>query len=206
MDSGATGLYVDHSWIEQNKIKTTALPFPVHAYNTDGSPNHLTQEVELCFAIQGHVSKGWFHVVNLNKKVMIISMSWLRTHSPVINWETGKIQFTHCPKTCGAQNIDEPSVKILIEQSRSEMVNIDDETINELLDSQIFIMENPSTWIAQEVLSNKKVLTLEDIKKGPYKDYADVFSEEGFQDLPPHRHWEHAIDLVPDWKEKKWKA
>ena len=77
LDSGATGLYVDRSWIEKNKIKTTALPFPVHAYNADGSPNHSTQEVELRFAIQGHVSKGWFHVVNLNKKAMIIGMSWL---------------------------------------------------------------------------------------------------------------------------------
>ena len=91
LDSGATGLYVDRNWIEKNDIKTTPLQFPVHAYNADGSPNHSTQEVELRFAIQGHITKGWFHVVNLNKKAIIIGMSWLRTHNPVIDWESGKL-------------------------------------------------------------------------------------------------------------------
>jgi len=206
LDSGATGLYVDRSWVEKNNIKTTPLQFPVHAYNADGSPNHSTQEVELRFAIQGHVSKGWFHVVNLNKKAMIIGMSWLRTHNPQIDWETGFIKFTRCPKTCGAQNIDTPQIKELLEQSKGELIEIDDDDINELLEEEIFLTENPSTKIAREGLAKKRTITLEDIKKGPYADYLDVFSEEGFNELPPHRPWDHAIMLEPNWEERKWKA
>src|SRR5258708_22054766 len=33
-----------------------------------------------------------------------------------------------------------------------------------------------------------------------YKDFADVFSEEAFTHLPPHKVWDHAIELHPDTK------
>ena len=94
-----------------------------------------------------------------------------------------------------------------MEQSKNELVDVDEDIINELLDDhRIMMFENPSTRIAREALKGKKVLTLEDIQNGPYAEYADVFSEEGFQKLPPFRTWDHAIDLVPDWESRKWKA
>src|SRR5258707_13554465 len=33
-----------------------------------------------------------------------------------------------------------------------------------------------------------------------YKDFADVFSEEAFAHLPPHKVWDHAIELHPNAK------
>ncbi len=33
-----------------------------------------------------------------------------------------------------------------------------------------------------------------------YRDFADVFSEEAFTHLPPHKAWDHAIELQPDAK------
>src|SRR5258705_9766476 len=33
-----------------------------------------------------------------------------------------------------------------------------------------------------------------------YKDFTDVFSEEAFAHLPPHKVWDHAIELHPDAK------
>src|SRR5258708_21129198 len=33
-----------------------------------------------------------------------------------------------------------------------------------------------------------------------YKDFADVFSEAAFAHLPPHKVWDHAIELHPDAK------
>src|SRR5260221_52322 len=33
-----------------------------------------------------------------------------------------------------------------------------------------------------------------------YKDFADVFSEEAFAHLPPHKAWDHTIELHPDAK------
>jgi len=62
-------------------------------------------------------------------------------------------------------------------------------------------IENVSTRLAQEAFTSKKHLMLEDIANGPYADFTDIFSSEGFDDLPPHRKWDHAIDLKPDFKE-----
>src|SRR5260221_6232727 len=33
-----------------------------------------------------------------------------------------------------------------------------------------------------------------------YKDFADVFSEEAFTHLPPHKAWDHTIELHPNAK------
>ena len=58
-----------------------------------------------------------------------------------------------------------------------------------------------STRLAIEATQSQKHLTLDDIRKGPYAEYEDVFSEEGFNELPPHRKWDHAIDLIPNYEE-----
>ena len=47
---------------------------------------------------------------------------------------------------------------------------------------------------------------MDDILQGPYADFADVFSQEGFDELPPHRKWDHAIDLKPDYVEWNMKV
>ena len=207
LDSGATGLYVDRTWIEKNGIKTQPLDFPLEIYNADGTKNNagtITHEVELRFAVQGHVSKGWFHVVNLNRKSMIIGMEWLRRHNPVIDWIKGTIEYPRCPPHCAAAK--SLRAKELAECSLNEIAEIPVSFLNQELSPQINIFENPSTRIAREALANKKVVTLEDIKKGPYADFVDVFSEAGYQELPPHRPWDHAIELVPDWESRRWKA
>ena len=58
-----------------------------------------------------------------------------------------------------------------------------------------------STRLAAEASKHKKLTTMDDILRGPYADFADVFSQEGFDELPPHRKWDHAIDLKPDYVE-----
>jgi len=32
----------------------------------------------------------------------------------------------------------------------------------------------------------------------PYHNFADVFSKDAFNELPPQKPWDHAIDLTPD--------
>ena len=56
-----------------------------------------------------------------------------------------------------------------------------------------------------EALKDKDVLTLEDIKSGPFAEFADIFEEANYQELPPHRLWDHKIELTDDWETKKWK-
>ena len=39
LDSGATGLFIDHAWLCQKKITTHRLEHPIEVYNIDGSVN-----------------------------------------------------------------------------------------------------------------------------------------------------------------------
>jgi len=138
---------------------------------------------------------------------MIIGIDWLKEHNPRIDWATGKLTFNRCPKSCGALNLDDTHLRALYQQSISHMVSFSEDYIPEInkLDEHIFLYETKSTFLAREALKEKTVNNLDDIKKGPYAEYVDVFSEEGFQELPPHRPWDHAIELVPNWESKRWK-
>ena len=184
LDSGASGLYVDRKWIEKNNISTSLLDFPLSVFNADGTSNtngKITHEVELRFVIQGHATCGWFHVVDLRNKSMIIGMTWLKEHNPVIDWKSGQIEFQRCPKTCGADSTSH-HIQALIIKSRTFMVDTSDAFINEI--SHGIHVTTHSTRLAIDAYKDKKVHTFEDILAGPYAEYADIFSDQGFTELP----------------------
>ena len=43
LDSGATGLFIDHAWLHQKKIFTRKLEHPIEVYNIDRSVNRGVQ-------------------------------------------------------------------------------------------------------------------------------------------------------------------
>ena len=50
LDSGVTGLFIDHTWLHQKKITTCKLEHPIEVYNIDGSVNRggsIMKEVTL---------------------------------------------------------------------------------------------------------------------------------------------------------------
>src|SRR5258707_4019304 len=57
----------------------------------------------------------------------------------------------------------------------------------------------PSQRLAEEAQA-QRVHPPESAIPKCYKDFADVFSEEAFAHLPPHKAWDHAIELHPDAK------
>src|SRR5258707_244907 len=57
----------------------------------------------------------------------------------------------------------------------------------------------PSQRLAEEAQAQRACLSRSTILE-QYKDFADVFSEEAFAHLPPHKAWDHAIDLHHDAK------
>jgi hypothetical protein len=58
--------------------------------------------------------------------------------------------------------------------------------------------ENISTYLAIENLRKFKQTTLEDILRDPYYNFINVFNKTDFDELPPHKKWDHAIELIPD--------
>lgn len=206
LDSGATGLYIDKGFVDKHGLTTHELQQPLRVYNADGSHNSngvITHEVQLQFTVQGHTSKNWFYVTDLAGKAIIVGMNWLRDHNPVIDWQTGKITFNRCPSSCGGQTLIPQNLNKLIDES-TELS--EDELINREIRHQILLVQTESTRLATEAWKKQEHLSLDDILKGPYNDFVDVFSEEGFQAVPGRRKWDHAIDLQPDWQDKTWKS
>jgi len=60
----------------------------------------ITEEVTLILSYQGHKEHAVFKVCNLGKSNLIIGYTWLHKHNLEINWETGKVEMTRCPREC----------------------------------------------------------------------------------------------------------
>ena len=190
LDSGATASFIDSQWAQKNNLSTLPLLSPQNVFNADGTQNlHgcVTHQVQLCIAVQGHVCLKWFFITNLGKsKKMIIGIDWLKEHNPSIDWAKGSLKFNQCPVSCGSSNTEDSHLQ---QFSISFMVNIPEDYTEELntdYKDDYFIYETVSNKLAREALKHQMVTNLDDIKKGPYSDYLNVFSEEGFQELPPY--------------------
>ena len=76
-------------------------------FNADGTKNgEVTWFAPLEVKINRH--KEWIKtvVIDLNSIDIFLGYNWLVKHNPEVNWDTGTIQFTRCPKTCRTQHQD----------------------------------------------------------------------------------------------------
>jgi hypothetical protein len=234
LDSGAAGLYVDWRFVEKHQLETKKLDNPILVYNVDGTQNRegeINRSVNLIIGIQDHYEQATFMVTDLGRKNMIIGINWLKAHNPEIDWVKGEFVFSRCPAWCGgsspkgqaqprADAFSKPDI------TPKHMGNVgtqaeEDKSLNEhyipfdSLDSREFIREadihfinaaeNHSTRLAREAQLSQKLTSLEDILDGPYADYADIFEKKDFDELPPNKKWDHAIELKPDFKPFKAK-
>jgi len=102
-DSGATGMFIDKKFAEGNGIAMRLLDKPICVYNVDGTLNQggsITHEVTLMLSHKEHKEKAVFEVCDLGKSTVIIGYTWVQKHNPTIDWKTGDIKFTRCPREC----------------------------------------------------------------------------------------------------------
>ena len=170
--------------MEDNSIPTRKLSYIMYAFNADDSLNSttITHHAQITVNYKGHTSRDWYYVTDLGDKTMIIGMTWLRTHNPLIDWRTGSIEFTRCPKYCGqypklSSTLEAFDVASILTEFATSEVNILCHSINAKVHAS-------QEW-AIEDYKNRKVMTLEDIKTGPFADYADVFEDTINHTLPP---------------------
>src|SRR6266404_438560 len=67
----------------------------------------------------------------------------------------------------------------------------------EWAEQHIRATNTPSQWLAQEAQKAEVSQPLEDMVLAQYHNFRDVFSKEAFDELPPWKAWDHAIDLSP---------
>jgi len=114
LDSGATGLFIGCAWLRQKKITTRKLGHPIEVYNINRSVNRggsITEEVTLILSYQGHKECAVFEVCDLGKSNLIIGYTWLHKHNPEVDWETGKVEMTRCPRECNVSERRQKGIK-----------------------------------------------------------------------------------------------
>src|SRR5258708_25119688 len=89
LDSGATDMFINQSFVQKHQLETTLLPQPVLMHNVDGSPNEnrsVTEEVHITLCFGCHSERAHLVVANLGQQTVIIGHSWLTLHNPEVDW------------------------------------------------------------------------------------------------------------------------
>ena len=108
LDSGATSLFIDVEFVKEQKLQTHPLPHAIPVYNINGTANEagsIKEEVDLICTFGNHTERATFSVTSLGQLAIILGHTWLVEHNPEIDWCTGNIRMTCCPKSCGMRPV-----------------------------------------------------------------------------------------------------
>src|SRR5260221_2505152 len=106
LDSGATGMFINRSFMQKHQLETTSLPQPILVCNVDGSPNEngsVTEEVHVTLRFGHHSKRAHLAVTNLGQQTVIIGHSWLTLHNPEVDWVSQKVLMTQSTPSCNGR-------------------------------------------------------------------------------------------------------
>lgn len=211
VDSGATNLFISDHERKRCHLELVPLKRTIPVYNVDGSPNEVggvKSYVEAIISFNNHREKTRLYVANLGNTPLILGHTWLKFHNPNIDWKTGEVKMSRCPRSCGMNYREERKART---GSHVRVQEIEDESEEELRDARKnskFLPNDDDACIRQAetgVAENDSELSDEEWSKktGVPQDYVKwrkVFEAKGFDELPPERPWDHAIELKPGSK------
>src|SRR5258708_1944384 len=103
LDSRATGMFINWSFVQKHQLETTPLPQPILMHNVNGSPNEngsVMEEVHITLHFGHHSKRAHLTVANLGQQTVIIGHSWLTLHNPEVDWVSQKVSMMQCPPSC----------------------------------------------------------------------------------------------------------
>ena len=103
LDCGATDLFMNSNFVQQNKLTTKKLSQPIPVYNVDGTLNEAGSILEVWDAVLqycDHTECAMFAVTGLGNQNIILGLTWLHEHNPKVNWQLGDMTMSHCPNHC----------------------------------------------------------------------------------------------------------
>ena len=185
LDSGCTGTTMDQQFAKEKGLETHKLPRPIPVYNADGSINQvgsITEFVIVELTIDDHKEQIAMGLSQLSTHAIFLGYDWLQKHNPIIDWREHTLKFTcnndHVPNLVATDDSDEKEEERLFAINHSYLRNL-------------------STEIAIQSGEAKRAQTFEEIVPKAYHEFKDVFDKETFDELPPRRPWDHAIELLP---------
>src|SRR6266481_3147873 len=106
LDSRATGMFINQSFMQKHQLETTPLPQPILVCNVNGSLNEnrsVMEEVHVTLRFGRHSKRAHLTVANLGQQTVIIGHSWLTLHNPEVDWVSQKVSMTRCPPSCNGR-------------------------------------------------------------------------------------------------------
>jgi len=153
--------------------------------------------------IGNHVERLEFAVSNLGKSEMFIGYEWLKIHNPSTDRKEEKLEFNRCPLTCTPLII--PNTPEEVEEEDNDEVEIEDGErlfiVNFEKEINIRAHQSKSSKLAEESQKGEKRKSFKDGVLREYHECEDVFSKQSFDELPPRRPWDHAIELIKEGDE-----
>ena len=211
IDCGATGSFIDPELVALANFPLKKLDQQVKAYNIDRTTNskgNIVWETNVDLLFPKHQENAKLMVLNLGRKQIILGMPWLKKWNPDIDWVNKRISI---PRLIGRRDTAPlreclPSWTDSLAPQRYILrwlgMDADLKTAQRLKKREVWLSGETigkvtiSTQIAQETKPTEATL-LEWCN-----DFEDVFSEKSHKKLPPHRLYDHVIDLKPNFVPK----
>jgi hypothetical protein len=201
VDSGATGNFLDLGLLSLTNFPLQRLPKPIQVYNIDGSTNQkgtILWKTKIPVLPFQKTNGLELMIVSLGRRQIILGMPWLKAQNPRINWQANTLSLPTSLTPTPDDNMT-PQRYLLrwlgldIDQELSRLYSQrycseDDVPLSECL---------PQT---REYINN--VTTKEVVIPDWCKDFEDIFSERTHDHLPPHRSYDHTIELKPSFTPK----
>src|SRR6266481_3019666 len=183
--------------MQKHQLETIPLPQPVLVCNVDGSPNEngsVMEEVHVTLHFGCHSERAHLTVANLGQQMVIIGHSWLTLHNPEVDWVSQKVSMMRCPPSCNGHV--PPKSNLPLQKSATPPSFRQEDAIYVILltlewEECICATSTPLQRLAEEAQAQQVRLPESAIPKC-YEDFTDVFSEEAFAHLPPHKAWDNA--------------
>ena len=106
LNSSVTELVMSSEFARKQRFKLKKIERPIYIRNVDSLLNKkgpIEHMVEVNIYYQGHRERTEIDVIRGQKWSVILGMVWLACHNPEIDWRTGEVKMTRCPKECRRQ-------------------------------------------------------------------------------------------------------
>jgi hypothetical protein len=174
VDSGSAGNFISGKLCQDLNLPQVNTPKSYSIYAVTGeliSQENVTTKInpiQLCVE-NTHQELFEPFVLQNSQTDLILGRPWLIRHQPTINWQSGKIKEWGC-----ACSLNRAPLLTLSSESRSPAITVSSTSI-----------ESPTENLSTNI-------------PACYSSFSDVFNPVTASKLPPHRHWDCAIDLVPE--------